>query len=255
MAAAGDTAALRALWSRGSYTAISTLGYVAAAGDHLDTLEWLLEHGVDFDPAALASDAAACGATAVLQWVWDMVKREDGCDRARLLTIMGVVQESALTRATEDTRTLVWLCDLAGVTFPNLSDDLLPGLAAGAGNLVALRWLVEEAGCPLADLSPAKSAAAGGHLGVLAYLHKAGPAFDESVADMSVCPPSEPAVRDASRDATERWLAEEAGVVTRWARERAEAAKKRAERARGGASGARGAWEWLGGFAGHGALP
>jgi hypothetical protein len=259
-AAAGNTRALRALWTMGTYLAKPLFGSIAASGDHLETLQWLLEHGVAFDAQALASNAAAGGATTVLQWLWDKVKLE-GCDLEALRDLLGVIQQGALTRATEDTRTLDWLRGLPGVRFLNPLDHLIHGMAAGAGNLVALRWLIEEAGLPPAGLSAAEHAAAGGHLGVLAYLHKHGEVFTESVAD-AVHAPFESLVRDASRAETERWLEEETGVISRWARERAEAADAMAEAAKksarteaakksaralagGRQSWTRGAWNWL----------
>lgn len=243
LAAAGDTAALRTLWARGLFAANPSLALIAAGGDHLETVEWLVEHGVSFD-AELFSAAAAGGATTVLQRLWDdlsCVRKEaaleEGCDRA----IVGNVLDGALTRATEDTRALAWLVRQPGV---DLGDTTaLPARAAAVGNLGALRFLHESAGVAIADLTAARAAAAGGHLGVLAYLRKVGPPFDESVAEFAVAA-REPAVRDATRRATESWLAEEAGCVTRWVRERREKveAKKRAPATGAGLSSK---WKWL----------
>jgi ABC-type sugar transport system substrate-binding protein len=89
-AAGGNTGALRALWARGTYLANPSFGGIAAAGDHLETLEWLLEHGVAFDALVLASNAAAGGATMVQQWIWDKVNWE-GCDLAMLRDLLGAV--------------------------------------------------------------------------------------------------------------------------------------------------------------------
>ena len=217
-AAAGDTAALRALWARGVFVAFDGLGCVAAAGDHLDTLQWLFAHGVGFDVLDVFAAAAAGGATAVLQWLWDSVRQVKGGEEALLSEIAGTVKRGALTRATEDTRTLEWLrAEGLGPRVTFAAEDA--ALAAAAGNVGALRWLHEETG-PLSDLSAARAAAAGGHLGALAYLRKAGPPFDGSVADAAIesSDACHGAVRDASREETERWLREEAGCVTRRAR-------------------------------------
>jgi hypothetical protein len=214
LAAGGNTAGLRAMWARGTYMAFPALGSYAAAGDHTETLEWLLQHGVECDAEVLAASAAAGGATAVLQRVWDSVGRPDTAERREVLCgVVSQVQMAALQRATEDTRALEWLLQLPGVRFPNLADaDVLLRFPAAAGNLGALRWLHEAAGVPVVDLGPARAAAAGGHLGVLAYLKKVGPAFDGSVAE-AARDHEVRGVRDASRWATEKWLAEEAGCV------------------------------------------
>jgi hypothetical protein len=264
MAAAGDTAALQSMWARGSYVAIPTLGSIAAAGNHLDTLLWVLEHGVAFDAKELAVEAAAGGATDVLQWVWDRYKREVGFDEPILCGFLTDISTAALTRATENTRCLEWMRGLAGVTFPHPEDAHALSIPAESGNLGALRWLVEEAGLKVKDLSAARAAAAGGHLAVLAYLHEVGPAFDDSVADACVCLSRAPSriyqVRDASHTETQSWIERETGCVTRWARQRAAeasaaeaAAEATAERGRGqgvgqgvgAAARAWGVWDWL----------
>lgn len=199
LAAAGDTAALRALAAAGRSLPSRAAADAAAAGNHLETLRWLLEHRstkILRDDESLAHAAAIGGALDVIEWL--LATAAGSHER---LVIFVEAASAAAMYCREDTRVLeaLHLAQYQIVDADFTALNVMPGvnifsmdakgpatgfgvhiLAAEADNLAAYLWAQRTSGSPQ-SLGMAAIAARHGSMDVLRHLHEAGMAFDGKV--------------------------------------------------------------------------
>jgi hypothetical protein len=149
----------------------------AAAGGHLDILEWLVANGVEVGNTA-AIDAADAGHVHILKWLYlrNIVLDEDGLELAAANGHLAVLEwaysigipmsidigEAAIH--SKDITLIKWLLD-HGLQ----RDHRLCAKASTVGNLSILIYLIDQK-CPV-DHTAYECAVRFGQLGVMKYLH------------------------------------------------------------------------------------